>query len=271
MKKYISLAAALFLGTVVASTKKTAVSHSSIAAARKTTVAHAKHHAHHTLVKVVHKKKAVETSVTTLADEVSSNETNERADITSVTSKDGDLTSNHTITSVNDVRAATSVTTKDGDISSPETEARVDSVTTDDEWSSNKTSTSVDDVKSWWDKKDARVSSWWDTKNARVASPWWDSKKKVRNHHKKAVNTPKVKRHVPTCGAYNFFGVGPCFDSQVGYVVPCGQISLNHYHCCMTVALPCTGAHKNWYVNPADRERAERENYEPYCVGAGCT
>ena len=47
--------------------------------------------------------------------------------------------------------------------------------------SSNKTNTSVDDVKSWWDdKKEARVASWWDDKkNARVAS-WWDDKKKAR-------------------------------------------------------------------------------------------
>ena len=97
MKKYISLAAALFLGTVVASTKKANVTHKSIAVAKKATVAHVKHDLH-SLVKVVHKKKVVETSVTTLADEVTSNNTDERAAVTSVTSKDGDVTSNNTVT-----------------------------------------------------------------------------------------------------------------------------------------------------------------------------
>ena len=162
MKKYISLAGALLLGSVVASTKKAAVNYKSVAVARKATVAQVQH-AHHA-AKATYKKKVVETSVTSLADE---------------------LTSNNTFTSVNDVRAATSVTTKDGDVTSKNTvtsesttEAayRGESVTTlDGELSSHKTITSVDDVKSWWDKKNTRVASWWDTKNQRVAS-WWDAK-----------------------------------------------------------------------------------------------
>jgi len=114
--------------------------------------------------------------------------------VTSVTTVDDDLTSDKTITSVNNVRAATSVTTKDGDVTSNNTvtsegttEAayRADSVTTlDGELSSNKTVTSVDDVTSWWDKKNARVAShWWDTKNQRVASAWWDTKNiRVSSH-----------------------------------------------------------------------------------------
>ena len=183
MKKYISLAGALLLGSVVASTKKAAVNHKSVAVARKATVAQVQH-AHHA-AKATYKKKVVETSVTSLADELTSNNTNERAAVTSVTTVDGDLTSNNTVTSVNNVRAATSVTTKDGDVTSNNTltsqgttEAayRGESVTTlDGELSSHKTITSVDDVKSWWDKKNTRVASWWDTKNQRVAS-WWDAK-----------------------------------------------------------------------------------------------
>ena len=183
MKKYISLAGALLLGSVVASTKKAAVNHKSVAVARKATVAQVQH-AHHA-AKATYKKKVVETSVTSLADELTSNNTNERAAVTSVTTVDGDLTSNNTVTSVNNVRAATSVTTKDGDVTSKNTvtsesttEAayRGESVTTlDGELSSHKTITSVDDVKSWWDKKNTRVASWWDTKNQRVAS-WWDAK-----------------------------------------------------------------------------------------------
>ena len=149
--------------------------------------------------------------------------------------------------------------------------------------SSNKTNTSVDDVKSWWDdkkearvaswwddKKNARVASWWDTKKAhkktRVASPWWDTKKASKKARvaswwdtknvkdwdwdtKKAVKTPKVK--TATCGSDDFFGWdgSHCFDRQAGYVVPCGHLSANHYHCCMTVTLPCQGAHKTWYKN----------------------
>ena len=119
MKRYISLAGALLLGTVVASTKKVAVNHKSVAVARKAAVAQVQHA--HNAVKAVYKKKVVETSVTTLADEVTSNNTNERAAITSVTTVDGDRTSNHTITSVNNVKAATSVTTKDGDVTSNNT------------------------------------------------------------------------------------------------------------------------------------------------------
>ena len=185
MKRYISLAGALLLGTVVASTKKVAVTHKSVAAARHADVAQVQH-AHHA-VKVIYKNKVAETSVTTLADEVTSHNTNDRAAVTSCTSVDGALTSNKTITSVNDVRATTSVT-KDGDVTShtshstTEAASRVDSVTTlDGEMSSNKTITSVDDVKSWWDdRKNARVASWWDDKkNARVTS-WWDDKKNAR-------------------------------------------------------------------------------------------